>query len=153
MKRHESLVALSRDHHFGLLFCWKLRQGLKKGVALERMQPYVSYFWQHHLQQHFEEEEKLLFTLLHDHLTEQAMTEHKYIRQLAEAVIHASDIQSHQVEKLADTLDDHIRFEERKLFPHLEEQLPEKQLAELHLQLQQLHPTQEKDDYADEFWI
>lgn len=30
MKRNENIVLLSRDHHFGLLCAWKIRQGLKK---------------------------------------------------------------------------------------------------------------------------
>lgn len=35
MKRNENLVPLSRDHHFGLLCCWKIRQGIKKEVSQE----------------------------------------------------------------------------------------------------------------------
>jgi hemerythrin-like domain-containing protein len=153
MKRHESIVALSREHHFGLLFCWKIRQGLKKQVAPERMQSYVKYFWHDHLHQHFEEEETLLFSLLHDPLIEQAMMDHKYVKQLVDAIVRASVVQSDQLNRLADTLDDHIRFEERKLFPAIESKIPAKKLADLQLRLQQLHATPEKDEYADEFWV
>lgn len=152
MKRHESILALSREHHFGLLFCWKLRQGIKKQVPAERMRPYVKYFWHHHLREHFAEEETLLFSLLHDNLTEQAMLEHKHLKQLAEDIIQAAAVTQDDLNTLANTLDDHIRFEERKLFPHMEEKLPEEELTELGLRLQRLHAIPEKDDYADEFW-
>lgn len=153
MKRHDSIVALSREHHFGLLFCWKIRQGTKKQVSAARMRPYIKYFWQQHLEQHFAEEENLLFSLVNDDLTEQAIIEHKHIKQLVEAIVHAADVSSDELNTLANTVDDHIRFEERKLFPHIEQQLSDKELAELGLRLQQLHATPEKDDYVDEFWL
>jgi hemerythrin-like domain-containing protein len=153
MKRHQGIVELSRDHHFGLLFCWKLRQGTKKGISTARMRPYVQYFWDNHLRKHFGEEETLLFSLLRDDLVEQAMLEHKHIKQLVEAVTHATAVSSDELNTLANTVDDHIRFEERKLFPHMEQQLAEKELAELGLRMQQLHAVPEKDDYADEFWV
>jgi hemerythrin-like domain-containing protein len=153
MKRHDSIVALSREHHFGLLFCWKIRQGIKKQVSAARMRPYIKYFWQQHLEQHFSEVENLLFSLVNDDLTEQAIMEHKRIKQLVEAIVHAADASSIELNTLANTVDDHIRFEERKLFPHIEQQLSDKELAELGLRLQQLHATPEKDDYVDEFWL
>lgn len=41
MKRHAALVQLSRDHHYGLLLCWKLKEGLKKEIEVERMSKYI----------------------------------------------------------------------------------------------------------------
>ncbi len=152
MKRHESIVVLSREHHFGLLFCWKIRQGLKKHVQLERIQSYVKYFWDSHLQQHFEEE-TLLFNELQDSLCERAISEHIHIKLLVDTIINLEPIQPDQLNQLADVLDDHIRFEERILFPYLEKELTEDKLAEIGARLQQLHPVREKDDYPDEFWV
>jgi hemerythrin-like domain-containing protein len=148
MKRHESIVVISREHHFGLLFCWKIRQGLKKQVPAERMRPYVKYFWDSHLKRHFEEEETLLFAAVQDELTERAYAEHREIRQLVESL----STQPEPFRLLADAVDRHIRFEERILFPHIEKTLPETRLAEIGKRLQQLHQQVEKDDYADEFW-
>ncbi len=62
IKRNENMVPLSRDHHFGLLFCWKIRQGLKAKIDLERIRKYILHFWKSHLEQHFKEEETLLFS-------------------------------------------------------------------------------------------
>ena len=53
MKRNENIVLLSRDHHFGLLHAWKIKQGLKKGVALERIATYIIFHWQHNQEAHF----------------------------------------------------------------------------------------------------
>ena len=57
MKRNENIVLLSRDHHFGLLHAWKIKQVLKKGVALERIATYIIFHWQHNQEAHFLEEE------------------------------------------------------------------------------------------------
>lgn len=150
MKRHESIVILSREHHFGLLFCWKLRQGIKKDIPAERMQPYVSYFWKEHLQSHFEEEEIILFANVQDDLVKQAMAEHLQISQAIKSITESQNVSVESLRQLADMLDNHIRFEERVLFPHLEQTLTANQLSELG---KQLSPTVEKDDYADEFWV
>ncbi|MBN8880630.1 MAG: hemerythrin domain-containing protein [Sphingobacteriales bacterium] len=153
MRRHESIVALSRDHHFGLLFCWKIRQGIKKQVPAERIKPYVQYFWNNHLQQHFKEEETLLFTALQDNLVTQAISEHEQIKKLVEAITSTGSFQPDQFRSLADALDKHIRFEERILFPYIEETLSAEKLTQLGERLQQIHQTGEMDNYPDEFWI
>jgi len=153
MKRHESIVTLSREHHFGLLFCWKIRQGIKKQVPIERIKKYIEYFWGNHLQRHFYEDETLLFNLLQDRLVDQAIAEHTHISQLIEATITNELTHGHQLNILADTLDDHIRFEERILFPHFEKELPQTKLTTLGTQLEKLHQGREKDEYPDEFWI
>ncbi|RYY14781.1 MAG: hemerythrin domain-containing protein [Chitinophagaceae bacterium] len=153
MKRHESIVLLSREHHFGLLFCWKIRQGIKKQVLPERMQSYVKYFWDNHLLKHFVEEETILFTASQDDLVSQAIADHRHIRQLVEDTNLGKPVKPEQFKSIADALDDHIRFEERVLFPHLEKELPEIKLIELGNRLQQLHQAPEDDNYVDEFWV
>ncbi len=150
MKRHESIVPLSHDHHTGLLFCWKLRQGIRKQVPVARMLPYISYFHAQHLAPHFMEEEQLLFADGVDELCLQALKEHDDIRQALSAVGDAAtDV---GVTALADMVDNHIRFEERVLFPHLEQKLTAQQLAAIGAQLQESHQLSHTDDYEDEFW-
>ncbi|MBX3239450.1 MAG: hemerythrin domain-containing protein [Chitinophagaceae bacterium] len=146
MKRHESIVPLSRDHHFGLLCCWKIRQGIRKGVAPERIQNYARYFFNEHLQPHFEEEESLLFRYADDELCKRAIAEH---RQIADIIEKNPD----DLTGFADRLDTHIRFEERFLFPHLEKTLPEETLAVVGDQLRELHANPKPDNYEDEFWV
>lgn len=44
IKRHQAIVSFSKDHHFGLLLIWKIRQGLNKAVNPERISNYVTFF-------------------------------------------------------------------------------------------------------------
>ena len=52
--------------------------------------------------------------------------------------------------EFADTVDDHIRFEERVLFPHLQQKLSDAELEKIGGQL--VHEPF-VDEYEDEFWV
>src|SRR6185503_3823684 len=86
MKRNANIAPLSRDHHHSLLFCWKIRQGIAKGVGLERIQPYILYFYKMHLEKHFQEEEALLFRVIDDPLCLCALDEHRRVLDLVKAI-------------------------------------------------------------------
>lgn len=151
MKRHESIAPLSREHHFGLLFCWKIRQGIKLNVEAGRMYQYVAYFWNTHLEEHFREEEEWLFKKINDALTRQALQEHQEIKQYLQQLKNAP--KAGNLLQLANMINDHIRFEERTLFPHLEKVLTPGQLEEAGHLLHESIPGKTGDNYADEFWI
>ena len=152
IKRSKHIVTLSREHHTGLLFCWKIRQGLKKQADTSRMQKYVAYFWQNHLRQHFQEEEKHLFEKVNDEYCWKAMQQHRDIRALIHQIT-SSHLSEALLNQLADTVDAHIRYEERELFPHLERELDEQELIRIGAALEQAHAHPVKDDFADEFWV
>jgi hemerythrin-like domain-containing protein len=152
VRRDEHIVKLSREHHFSLLFCWKIRQGLKHGIATDRIQPYIPYFWQHHMQPHFIEEETILFAPLKDDKVQRAIDEHRQIEQLIKIITDTAKPTIEQLSSLADRVDNHIRYEERTLFPHLEEVLTPEQLSSIGKQLDAV-AAEAKDDYADEFWM
>ncbi|HTN45042.1 MAG TPA: hemerythrin domain-containing protein [Flavipsychrobacter sp.] len=105
--------------------------------------------WEHHLQQHFQEEEAALFSRIRDRLCTQALEEHLQIKQLITATELTRSAYIYTI--LADLVDDHIRFEERTLFPHLEKILPAETLASTGKLLQEAHTGKHTDDYADEF--
>ncbi|MEO6720587.1 MAG: hemerythrin domain-containing protein [Ferruginibacter sp.] len=124
IKRHPALVSFSRDHHFGLLLVWKIRQGLSKAVNAERIANYVLYAFENDLRQHFSEEENLMFNKLPagDPLRKQAENEHTGIYSLVEKL--RSDKTNEQLlTQFAQNLQDHIRFEERILFTYMQEKL------------------------------
>jgi hemerythrin-like domain-containing protein len=152
IKRNEHFKKLSKDHHFSLLFCWKIRQGLKKDVATERMCKYVQYFWKQHLLRHFQEEELILFAPLNDRPVQKAIEEHKQIRQQIENLANCSNDVRKRLAKLIDMVDEHVRYEERGLFPHLEKKLSKEQLENIGKQIQKHHPSSLQDLYEDEFW-
>ena len=153
IKRSEYLKPFSKDHHFSLLFCWKIRQGLRKEVAVERICKYVQYFWQQHLLPHFEEEELILFTSVNDKAVQKALKEHKQIWQQREDLGNCTgkNVQK-RLEKLADMVDEHVRYEERELFPQLEKKFSKDQLENLERYIQKHQPSSLPEQYEDEFW-
>ncbi len=154
IKRSEHIMKLSKEHHSGLLFCWKIRQGLKREVATERIIKYTQYFWSNHLDVHFREEETLLFSPLKDELVQKAIEDHKQIKHTLDALQESSaDDAKQKLMHLANLVDDHIRYEERKLFPHLEKTLSDEQLEKIGKQLAALQPSSLNDDFEDQFWI
>lgn len=129
IKRSKAFVQLSKDHHFGLLLVWRIRQDLTKGTNGEEISRYVIDFYKDDLAQHFREEEEYLFSKLPvgDPLREQAEGEHRAIYNLIESIrLHHSD--TALLRQFGDLLEAHIRFEERTLFNHLQEHMsPEDQ--------------------------
>ena len=150
IKRSAQLTPLSRQHHEGLLFAWKLRQGIKFGIEGERMAAFVEWFWPLHLVPHFKKEEELLTPVLGSTspLIQQMFAEHDTIRGMIEAVTPATPYP--QFNLLADNITDHIRFEERTLFNEVEKAATPEQLQLIDVNLQD-----EKVDavWEDEFWV
>ena len=152
INRSEHIKRLSQEHHFSLLFCWKVRQGLKTNVAGERIRKYVQYFWQQHLQPHFQVEEKILFAPIKNRQIQRARNEHKYIRQEIEDLPNYPENKERKtLAKIADMVDEHVRYEERELFPYLEGKLSEEQLEKIG-RLIQKHHSSLQDKYEDQFW-
>ena len=152
IKRSAYVVVLSRDHHAGLLFCWKIKQGLKKDISSERIASYIRFFWEEHLMEHFREEEILLFNQYDSELTRRGKAEHVELQQNFLAIAGGQPPEPDYLE-FTEQLTAHIRFEERELFPHLEQALTAPVLTAIGDILAKLHMLPFKDNYPDEFWI
>ena len=152
IKRNENLVPVSREHHATLLFCWKLRNGVKAEINPERITKYVNWFYQNHIQHHFKTEEKLLFTDFNDEMVQRALNEHQLIlAKINEINVKAKENSYVLFNELADLVDGHTRFEERQLFPYLEETFSEDELEKIG---EILHGDEHSavENYEDEFW-
>ncbi len=151
IKRSEQLAPLSREHHDGLLYAWKIRQGLQNGASVNTMREYSIWFWKHHIKPHFYQEEKILIPYMPaDHpLAQQLKSEHAHIRELILSLDQEADKRTFTI--LCDLLDAHIRFEERQLFNYLEQTLTPEQLDSIHSNLED-HPVSE-EEWKDEFWV
>lgn len=150
IRRNPNIVKISQDHHASLLFCWKLRQGIKRHTSIERMVKYVQYFWAQHFSPHFKEEEEFLFASLKDEKVKKAIEDHQKIKSLINELAHLDSKEStDQLSGLADTVDEHVRYEERILFPHLETSLSEEQLDSIGNRISE-KPL--RDNYEDTFW-
>lgn len=154
LKRDPNLVPLSREHHFGLLFAWKIKQGLAKHASLETMRDYVLYFWETGLQEHFLAEEDLLLNILPatDVQRYKVLREHDTVRNLVDQIEAKTDFSAAVFETLHSYLTDHIRYEERTFFPYLEQQASLEQLAKIGKHLAEEHAETE-DTFQPEFWV
>ena len=152
IKRSEYIIALSRDHHAGLLFGWKIKEGLRKNVPLPKILQYINFFWDGHLKGHFREEEALLFDRLDDELSRQGKSEHLMLEQRLQQLNQKEHDAAADYLSFAELLTKHIRFEERTLFPHLEASLPEPVLKQVGEFLNAQHGAPFVDNYPDEFW-
>lgn len=131
IKRNEALKPLSRDHHHGLLLCWKIRQSIKRNVEPERIKKYLDWFWISYLKSHFEIEEQYVFPILgnKNELVKQAIAEHRRLKRLFETKI---DLQK-SISLIEEELEKHIRFEERVLFNEIQKEASSEQLLQIEM--------------------
>jgi len=153
IKRNEHILQLSRDHHFTLLFSWKLVQGVKNKVDAGRIKKYIEYFWHNDMKIHFREEEEILFPHVKGEQLAKAKLDHEQIIEQVHQVLSENDQEQiyKELTLLADAIINHVRYEERFLFPHLEQVLTRTQLEYIGEQLSK-QPVL-NDTYKDEFWI
>ena len=147
LKRHKALQPLSREHHHGLLLSWKIRSGFSKNIETERIKTYADWFFENHLIPHFEMEEKYLFSILEEDndLVKRAMAEHRRLKRL---FTDEKDVLK-SLHKIEEELEQHIRFEERILFPEIQKNATDEQLA----LIENVHGDHLFDDnLEDEFW-
>lgn len=153
IKRKEALLRFSREHHYGLLLIWKIREGLKKNIAPERISDFILYFFEHDLKSHFQKEEIDLFARIdgNNELVKTALKEHQQLTGMIEE-LRKDKKNTELITKFSDELDKHIRFEERTLFNEIQNTLSDKDLIELEA-THQLKPHDVSDEWEDIFWI
>ncbi len=151
IKRSVELQSLSREHHDGLLFVWKLRAGLKRNIAIDKLKAYTTWYWKNHIKQHFYQEEKILvpFFETSDPLVSRMKEEHDYIRELIIAI--GKEPVQHDFVLLANLIESHIRFEERELFNYLEINLSAPELKNVQLLIEE-KPVSCNEEWQDHFW-
>jgi iron-sulfur cluster repair protein YtfE (RIC family) len=147
IKRSDFLKPLSREHHHGLLFCWKIRAGIKKNMEVSRIKKYADWFYQNYLVPHFEVEEKYVFTILgnENELIKRAVSEHRKMKQLFESTAEFEK----NCSLIQEELEAHIRFEERVLFGEIQKIATTEQLLSI-----EFNHSDEKfvDNLTDPFW-
>jgi hypothetical protein len=154
IKRSPALVQFSKDHHFALLLIWKVRQGLRFGIESQRINNYIIFFFQNYLEEHFKEEEDLLFVHLDYNNASRIVAEedHKTIREIMEEI--KSDLKNKTIStEFINRLEKHIRFEERELFNELQNALNESDLNIIAEKMDTLHPALKEDNWKDTFWV
>lgn len=146
IKRHEAIKPYSREHHHGLLLCWKIREGLKHDIAINRIKDYADYLWETQINPHFEAEEKYMFPVLGEEheMIQQAKKEHLRLAELFNDDSKVLD----SLKAIETELDDHIRFEERMLFNKIQEVATKEELEII----DKHHEMLDSDNWKDTFW-
>ncbi|MDP2301294.1 MAG: hemerythrin domain-containing protein [Ignavibacteria bacterium] len=140
MKRHPSLIYLSRDHHHGLILAQIVKKEAPHYKGLPHDTPgkinYVVSFYENELKNHFDEEEKILFEFIKkkneyfESAVNQLQEEHiklsEYVFRLSNSKNPEADLNEFGI-----LLEQHIRFEERELFEKIQTQFSEDELNQL----------------------
>jgi Hemerythrin HHE cation binding domain len=135
MKRAPALTSLSREHHRALFTAHVLRRATADRTADVR-RAFLD-FWNGHGRLHFRLEEEILLPAFAGHgdphhvLVARTLCDHVDLRRRASALDgdeHPSLVELHE---LGFRLAAHIRLEERKLFPLIEQAMPPAALSAL----------------------
>jgi hemerythrin-like domain-containing protein len=135
MKRSEALRALSHQHHQGLFAALQLKRA-REDTAAEARKVFLDFF-EREGARHFRAEEDLLLpafarhTDVDDVAIVRVLTEHVDLRGLTQDLERSTDPDPAALRELGERLESHIRFEERVLFPMIEEALPVDELERL----------------------
>ena len=124
MKRHPALVPFSDDHHRALVLARRLRRdAVDAELAREVQRAFAA-----ELEPHFRAEELRLLPALAAQgcaaLVERTERDHAQLRELVRGAWSEETARA-----LGALLDEHVRFEERVLFPEAEQRLSEAELA------------------------
>lgn len=135
MKRSEALQALSREHQHGLAVALRLKRATNE-TAREARQAFLD-FWAGEGRGHFRAEEEVLLPAFAAHARAdheavvRVLVEHVDIRRRSSELALGGDASLDQLQELGERLQRHIRYEERVLYPLVEETLPAAELAPL----------------------
>ena len=150
VERLPELQGISREHHEGLLLCWKIRAGTAKGASPARIRKYCKRFLRERLKPHFTIEETVLFPVLGmDHPgVRRAMAEHRRLQRL----INGRTDATLAISMIEEELEAHIRFEERQLFNLIQEVATPEQLEEIEKAHASLRHPAAGERPEDAFW-
>ncbi len=136
MKRHPSLIPLSRDHHGSLILARLMQKNAPayKGLpdTVDGKRDYAVELFNKDIRPHFEKEEKLYNSVFHyPELQAQLsaiFSEHRELIRLFEGLKHKVDAEA--LHEAGTLLEKHIRTEERELFPLMEKVCTEDELLQ-----------------------
>jgi hemerythrin-like domain-containing protein len=142
VKRHAELRRFSDDHHQGLVNARRLKRAAAgEETELANAARDFLEFWRQNTSLHFRKEEEMLLPVLARHGGDldhpsvvEMLVQHVRIRGLEMELgdeIGRQGVQGETVRKLGEQLEAHIRLEERRVFPFIEETLPERALKEV----------------------
>jgi hypothetical protein len=153
IKRHPSLQPISRDHGVGLVFAQRLHKAIRASRQdRERLAEQMKAICRDLVLQYLGDEESVLSGLIHDReLLEQFHAKHTAVRAVIEKLQNTDfrvEPEMGLLSRISDALDEYVRWEERILFPAIESNAGEEELARLSeltaaIELHRARPTQQ----------
>lgn len=122
MKRHSALIRYSREHHSALVIAKRAQYAAgNTNDSMVHLASDIAREFECEIKPHFQREECNLLSRLdykkHHALIEQTLSEHNALCALADRLM-AGDVNA--LNTFGELLVDHVRFEERELFPVIE---------------------------------
>ena len=146
MKRSKYLTPLSWEHHSALVNASRIKRGLALKADTAILQEFMEYLWKTDLQPHFQREEDAFlpqkdWQQVAEDLRSHMLNDHKEFARLAEQISKTTAVgkKTEAMERFADLLTSHVRFEERQLFPAIEDAFDEDALIAIGAQLKERH--------------
>jgi len=142
MKRHEALVQLSHEHHHGLVWA-KRFYDLPDSAPLADQQELLEEFlpiWRDEINPHFRNEEEILLPLFDVdadpdvECIRQMLQQHIHIRR--DVLLLEFEPNIEVIHRLGNALKEHIRLEERDVFPLVEEKASQETLDAIQSQIE-----------------
>ena len=143
MKRHSAIVPLSHDHHHALILAQAIKKNaVKSGLGAKSIEEKVKatiIVYNTELIPHFSHEEVLLFPIALgkdeelDKMIQDMIEEHDKIRNSIESLNNGNVEEN--LDEFGKLLENHVRTEERILFPKIEKIVGEEELNFLNGQI------------------
>ena len=154
MKRDKNLVNLSSEHHDGLVIALRIKKALERPNNYQAIVNYVLHLWDS-LKNHFNQEEENFLQSENidkeNELIKRMLNEHERFEELVNRLSSGNDTVKEALTEFAELLNDHIRFEERELFPYVEQSLTKDELEQIGINLEKTHQDLDKN-WGPKFW-
>ncbi len=142
MKRNPNLVNLSAEHHDGLVIALRIKKAVAKLDDLSIVLDYTLHVWptlKHHFNQ--EEDNFFLFPQIDSKhpLLKRMLDEHNEFERIIQRLSTGTGRLKDDLLSFSELLKNHIRFEERVLFPYMEEILSQDEINKIGTNLAQSH--------------
>ncbi|MBI2677953.1 MAG: hemerythrin domain-containing protein [Candidatus Koribacter versatilis] len=141
MRRDPALIPLSQQHHDALALCVYIERAAKSGhLDLAHWNREVAAAWQSEIRWHFQAEEEVVFPAAQRVselrlLVEGLLVEHAELRRFFDSG-EKNALTAPDLHRFRERLHDHVRKEERQLFPPLQTALPPEELTAIGAALQ-----------------
>ncbi|WP_040983428.1 hemerythrin domain-containing protein [Oceanobacillus jeddahense] len=140
-QRHDALKPLSHHHHHALVQAMELKragtENTDKSLG-ESIRGLIDY-WEKDAIPHFRDEEEVLLPLyevyaeqIETELIKEMLYQHIQIRSLVYAIRKNREDPYEKMHRLGELLESNVRFEEREIFPLIEETVPDKYLHQVY---------------------